>query len=124
MEYPWLASTLTTMGELLKLDDYWDTYGAPKIDPGCVLAVLDFLFAAMQDDTPSPHVAPTSEGGVQIEWHTGMIDLEIEFFPNEEVACFYDTGDMSESFEDEDVTNLAALHPLVRKLAKPKGEKE
>ncbi len=122
MIYPWLSPTLTAMADLLKLEEGWDSYGAACISPLCVKATLDFLFDAMSDETPALAVVPTSWGGVLIEWHTGIIDLEIEFRPDGKIGCCYRTWDMSESFDDDNVQNFATLHPLVAKLAKrPKG---
>jgi len=127
MEYPWLAPTLTAMGDIVALEQGWNSYGSPKIGPRCVMAALDFLRNGdcMQDDTPCPSVVPTSAGGLQLEWHANGIVLEVEFYPNGKVGCLYETEEWGESFDDGDVKNLAALHPLVRKLAeRPKGDEE
>ena len=119
MNYDWLRPTLTAMGELLKLEENWDSYEAARISPLCVKAALDFMDDAMQNETPTPAVVPTHEGGIQCEWHINCHDLEIEFRPSGKVTCLYYTEDVAESFDDDDVKNLAALHPLVRKLAQP-----
>jgi hypothetical protein len=117
----WLGPTLSALADILKLKEGWDSYGAPPIDPRCVMAALDFLRHddCMQKDTPTPHVTPTSCGGLQLEWNTNGIALEVEFYPNGKVGCLYETEEWGESFDDGDVENLAALHPLVRKLSNP-----
>ena len=117
MKQSWLSPTLRTMSDILELEDNWNSYGAPPIGPVCVLTALEFLKDAMADDTPTPSVVPTSCGGVQIEWHVNSVDLEIEFYPNGKVGCWYETEEWGESFDDDDVKNLATLYPLVAKLA-------
>jgi len=122
MSYPWLGPTLIAMGHLLALPEDWYVGGSAKIRPQCVMAALDFLHNAMQDATPWPHVVPTVCGGIQIEWHTNCQNMEIEFMPDGRVGFLYDNGNKAESFDNDDVKNLAALHRLVRKLAeRPKG---
>ncbi len=74
----WVAPTVDALGSLLELDAEWDSYGGHAVDPNCVRAALKLAFDVLQDDSPSPSVVPTSQGGVQLEWHTSGVDLEIE----------------------------------------------
>ena len=73
----WIIPTIQTMQELLDLPPGWDSYGAQTIDFEPVISALDLLANLMQPNTPMPAVVPTNRGGVQLEWHTGGIDLEI-----------------------------------------------
>jgi len=74
----WLSQTDQALQELLRLPPNWNSYGAQPIIPGNVTAAQDLLRAIVQPETPQPSVVPTVSGGVQLEWHTGGIDLEIE----------------------------------------------
>jgi len=74
----WAVPTFRRLGELLELAPNWDSYGACPINPDHARAAIELLMLVMQDDTPAPTVVPTNRGGVQLEWHTGGIDLEIE----------------------------------------------
>jgi hypothetical protein len=75
----WFDSTVQALKNMLSLAANWDSYGAPPIDPITLSSALEFLCDAIQDDTPAPSVVPTSHGGIQIEWHTQGIDIEVEF---------------------------------------------
>jgi hypothetical protein len=74
----WLVQTDEALQELLRLPPNWNSYGARPVSPDNVRAAKDLLRAIVQPETPRPSVVPTVGGGVQLEWHTGGIDLEIE----------------------------------------------
>ena len=74
----WLTQTDQALQELLCLPPNWNSYGAQPISPDNVTAAKDLLRAIVRPETPQPSVVPTVSGGVQLEWHTGGIDLEIE----------------------------------------------
>lgn len=74
-----LWRTPELLQQLLKLEPGWDSYGGSPIDPKCVALALKFVSTILPNDTSAPAVVPTSQGGVQLEWHTGGVDLEIEF---------------------------------------------
>lgn len=48
----------------------WDTYGAAALTPE-IIALADRIYDAI-------HFIPTSNGGFQIEFHAGGLDVEIE----------------------------------------------
>ena len=56
---------------LLALPDNWDSYGAPKIDPATVERARAWLDGG--------NVVPCSDGGVQLEWHSEGVDVEVTF---------------------------------------------
>ena len=72
------SGTLLRLLELLKLPANWDNEGALPIRLENVLAAIDISRDVMQSTTPAPSVVPTNRGGVQLEWHTGGLDLEVE----------------------------------------------
>lgn len=65
---------------LMRLGPGWDSYGARAIYARAVDAALVFLVRSAQ--YPRPSIVPTSKGGIQLEWHDGRIDVEIEFTPD------------------------------------------
>lgn len=67
-------TTLDPFDALRRLGANWDSYGAPPLDPATVDRARMFLKRV--------HVCPCVRGGVQLEWHTHGIDLEIEFLPD------------------------------------------
>lgn len=105
----WAEPTFRRFGELLELAPNWDSYGACPINPDHAQAAIELLMLVMQDDTPAPTVVPTNRGGVQLEWHTCGIDLEIETLsPHRFLVAFEDaiTGDESEWELTSDMTRV------------------
>lgn len=74
---PWFRPTLGQLAEYLRLGDNWDGYGARPIHDSAVkraVAVLDAVCPA----GPEPWIVPTPEGGLQIEWASDGLEIEIE----------------------------------------------
>ena len=77
---PWFHPTLSQLAKFLSLGDDWDGYGAKATHEGAVkraVAVLNTVCPA----GPEPWVVPTSDGGVQIEWASNGLEIEIEVSP-------------------------------------------
>jgi hypothetical protein len=75
----WIVPTILHIVNLCALRPDWDSYGARRIDPSYAAAAISFLINVMSSQTPLPTAVPTNRGGIQLEWHTNDIDLEIEF---------------------------------------------
>src|SRR5437870_3472186 len=90
----WLVKTDRALQELLALPQNWNSYGARAIQPDVVRAASDLLRNVAQNDTPPPAVVPTVHGGVQLEWHTRGVVLEIEIeSPEQWHVSFEDSAD-------------------------------
>lgn len=74
-------TTRRALDALLELPNGWDSYGARRVDGERVKATLDLLLELLCDDTPPPSCVPVSDGSVQLEWHTGGVDLEVSVLP-------------------------------------------
>jgi hypothetical protein len=74
----WLPQTTKALYAILALDDNWDSYGAKRISPEIASAADELLRDIMLASTPAPQVVPSANGSIQLEWHIGGIDLEIE----------------------------------------------
>jgi hypothetical protein len=68
--------------ELAGLPAGWDSYGSNRIQPAAVDGAVRVLRAADSDLLPTPHIAPVSDGGIQIEWSVGERSAEIEVRPS------------------------------------------
>jgi hypothetical protein len=58
------------MEELAALGPDWNGYGEQAITPEAI-ATLAWISAV-----------PLSSGGIQLEWHTGQFDIEVEIGPD------------------------------------------
>jgi len=77
--------------ELSLLEKNWDSYGGKPMTR-LALQQAELLlrcFAAI--DAVEPFVIPTSGGGIQLEWHTGGYDLEMEILDSGIVGEVYTT---------------------------------
>lgn len=88
-ETAWLRPVIEDLGSLSRLKENWDTYGAPRINDGCIKDALSLLKEVQGDSSPAPSCVPTSEGGIQLEWHRSSIDLEIEISPQGTVEVYF-----------------------------------
>jgi len=66
---------------LAELKDDWDTYGSPPPSAAALQTAFGLLTVLEGVPFGLPHVAPVPGGGVQIEWHIGSEDIELE------IAC-------------------------------------
>jgi hypothetical protein len=55
----------------------WNSYGAPPLRSDVKDFALSVLNSIMKARTPLPHVAPSSVGGLHVEWHEKGVDLEL-----------------------------------------------
>lgn len=114
----WVAPTVDALGRLLSMPRGWDSYGAQAVDPACIASALELAFTMMHERTPLPSIVPTSLGGVQLEWHTRGIDLEIEIrSPSRISACFEDQR-TNETWADEQIYDFGRLRAALAEMAR------
>lgn len=75
----WLRPAIAQISGLTALARGWNSYGAPPVEADCALQAVEFLLGVAQPHVPSPTIVPLTDGGIQVEWHQGGIDLEISF---------------------------------------------
>jgi hypothetical protein len=86
---PWIRSVAQRIDYLLALTDDWDGNGSKALDFECAMEVINFLLSTAAHETPAPQLVPTSNRGVQVEWHLGGVDFEIIFEPNQPTRYFH-----------------------------------
>ena len=113
----WVEPTVQSLEQLLQLEPNWDTYGGSPIAPGCVVAALKLVFDILRDDTPAPSVVPTSRGGLQLEWHTRGVDLEVEFLSATRVCGLFEDTIDDTSWEEDLSSDLRPLVDAISRLS-------
>lgn len=73
---------MNTLVELSALQAGWNSYDAQPLNANAVRRFVGILPDILREDTPEPIVMPTHDGGIQFEWHTGGIDLEVKVPPS------------------------------------------
>jgi hypothetical protein len=114
----WLESTIQTLNELLSLPADWDSYGARPIDPTTAIFSLQLLSEVMGPNVPAPLVVPTNRGGVQLEWHTRGIDLEIEIQQSGRISVCYEDHRSGNEWEEELTSDLTRLSGALSELSR------
>ena len=82
---PGVISAIQRMLQFLELPPGWNSYNARVIGRENVNVALSLLSRTMRADTPVPNVIPMVRGGVQLEWHTRGINLELSIYSPEEI---------------------------------------
>lgn len=78
--YDELQEALGKLKSLRSLGPNWNSYQSEQISSQAIQGSWSLLKTIYQrGDVPMPSIVPTANGGVQIEWHKNLYDLEIEF---------------------------------------------
>jgi hypothetical protein len=88
----WLKDVADRLQTLIALPANWNSRGARRVTVQAVRTSLVVLLNVMANDSRLPTIVPTVRGGLQLEWHAGGINLEIEID--------HTGGDVEVAFED------------------------
>jgi hypothetical protein len=80
-----MSERIDDFDKLLQLPCGWDGNSAFAISPDCVSRARRFVAATRMHDA---QVVPCASGGVQLEQHNSMYDIEIEFKPDGSTEVF------------------------------------
>lgn len=106
----WIHKVVSKLNEFLNYEEDWDSYGAELIDFNSSVFVLEMLRELVDMDIPEPSIVPSSDGGIQLEWHIKDTSLELKMMPNRDVEYYFDDDrDEFEEKEDEFVFNRTQL---------------
>src|SRR5438552_408831 len=105
----WLTQCDATLDELLALPPNWNSYEAAAVRPSAIRTAKHLLAKVIRSNTPQPAIVPTIPGGVQLEWHTHGIDLEIEIVPPCRVHVFYENASERREWELQSEGDFARL---------------
>lgn len=112
----WLLPVLRRLVALLELDGNWDSFGAPQIDATAASIAVDVLREAEVPGMPLPSIVPAAHGGVQLEWHAGQMDIEVEIWPEGEVELYAADLSSNEVHEEAISADVRPLWQALRKL--------
>lgn len=118
----WRERTVLGLAKILGLSAGWDSYGAPRIQTRAVNLALHLLESAARDDAPAPIVVPTSDGGVQLEWHAWGLDVELEVPPQETPQLLFRDRRSAQEWEREVGADLGPLSEVLKILAERAGQ--
>lgn len=111
----WVPQLLAQVCQLVELPQDWDSYGAPPVREAAVLGALELLAQVITGSSSPPQIVPTSQGGLQLEWHQGGVDLEVEVLGPGATGVYYLNSRTGVEWESTDVDNpsIAELVPRI-----------
>ena len=83
----WGAAMQNRLGELTVLPIGWDGYFGQPVSAQCASFVAGMLESLYQDGVPAPSLVPGSDGGLQVEWHRKMFDVELDVLDVQNVVA-------------------------------------
>jgi hypothetical protein len=114
----WLDRAGVRLYQFGKLPENWDSYGAKPVSAAARNAAFHLLGGLSSPSTPEPILVPTSDGSVQIEWHTGGIDLEVRILSSTRISiAFEDLTGEHDPIEDELQFDLTRLRDAIEALS-------
>lgn len=113
----WLPRLAMRAAELLMLPEGWDTYGAVRIERGAIECGLRLLLLVSSSHTPAPSLIPLPDGRLQIEWHTGATDLEIEVAENGMLRAYCHGSRAEDEWESDFDPAVTRLEEIVSRLS-------
>lgn len=113
---PWLPTVLQRLAVLLRLPEGWNSYRARRVSPKAVAAVLRTLPRIAGPTAPAPAVVPLADGGVQVEWHQGGIDLELAFAADGRISLSYVDSHTGVEWDEDHLTDLAPVRETLAAL--------
>jgi hypothetical protein len=64
----------------------------------------------MDSTRPKPYVVPLNDGGIQVEWHCGESNLEIEIPDTGPLALRFENPALEQEFELSGPVEVIGLH--------------
>lgn len=113
----WLEPSVDGIFHALSLPGGWDSYDARPIAHSTAQNALTFLARFFDHETVPPVVVPLADGGVQLEWHRGGLDVEIMFSPDDQTEVYVANHETGEEWSIEATSAaLASVRPLLARL--------
>lgn len=84
----WVEELRPKLNELTSLRIGWDGYKGLPVSFDCASFGADLLEKLCQVSVPAPSLVPGSDGTMQIEWHVGGFDIELDIKDVYEVVAY------------------------------------
>ena len=97
---PSFVKSVEGVVDLLSLPEGWNSYSARPIGTQNAIRAIQLLGELLGSETPPPVVVPTVRGGIQLEWHTRGVNIEIYVESPENVSFFAEEVGSGESCEE------------------------
>lgn len=113
----WFDASVDGIFRALGLSRGWDTYEARSVARTSTQSALSFMARFFEPTTAPPTVVPLADGGIQLEWHRGGLDVEIAFSPDEVPEMYVADHETGESWDfDPASVQFEEIRPLLDRL--------
>ena len=113
----WEQDTYARLVHLMSLNRGWDGGDSPAVRPEIATFAWSALASVMGPTTPIPFIAPVSGGGLQIEWHSGGLDIEIYIAQPSRAELFIEYQDGRERVEEDLSSDFESLTSAIREIS-------
>lgn len=103
----WLEVVEDRFNEVMRFSKVGN-HGLP-ISPHAIVSALQLLGRIMSPDSIAPLVVPRYNGGIQLEWHTNGVDLEIEIEPEGKLVSAWCEHTSGREWEDEGELRISRI---------------
>ena len=107
--------------KLQLLENGWDDFSALRPNVEVVQLVDEFLSNNI-DELEIPNIVPDVDGGIQLEWHTDNLTLEIIFTPRNSIGYFFIERAEKNVIEVEEIETQFEIGQLSKLIAKLNSE--
>src|SRR5665213_1133980 len=112
---PWYGEALERISSLTALAVGWNGYDAREVKADMAIDAAKFLAKVAFPGIAAPSVTPLAEGGLQVEWHRGGLDIEVAFSDEEPGVYIVDReGDELELPLTEAVSAIISFWPRLQ----------
>jgi hypothetical protein len=112
----WIRPAVKRIEDLTGLARGWDSYDARSVSAENALAAVRFLLDNAYRELSEPAIVPLPDGGIQVEWHRGGLDVEIAF-SEEESGIYVEDHEHGETVERSLGEAAALLFQMRQRLA-------
>lgn len=115
---PWRASTDDRLERLSRYERGWDGYASEPPKRTVIAFARSVLNSVMAPNTPAPTIVPMGGGGLQLEWHTGGLDVELAIYRPREAELSVEFADGRDPIEEQPLaSSFDRLSEVLEELA-------
>lgn len=113
----WERDAGARLVHLMSLNVGWDGSDSPAVRSEIATFAWSALSSIMTSKTPIPFIAPVSGGGVQLEWHTDGLDIELYIPQPSKAELYIEYQDGREPVEEDITSDFESLSSAIREIS-------
>ncbi|WP_157776571.1 hypothetical protein [Nitratireductor aquibiodomus] len=107
---PWMRDLSSRFDEVVSLTKGWDGYSGVPVSFTTAQFAAQMIERLWVPGVPTPSIVPGTDGSVQVEWHAGGFDVELDVLEPLEVEAYRlnrKTGEVDELEIESDFSQIA-----------------